>query len=127
MKDLMPKIDRDNVIEACRTWLQGNLTTQEIKDTIGTLSWAVEFLELEASMDFHANIEWVYELGLIDGISVSEQNRMILELAEENKEELEFLAKKVIDRLELDVQEFIKEADNNHYCRKLIKKETSDE
>jgi|GEM_PF-7131521 len=34
---------------------------------------------------------------------------MVLKLVEKNKEELKILAKKVIDRLEVDVQEFKKQ------------------
>lgn len=137
MRDWWSKQEREDIKRVCNRWIAGNLTVKEIKENIGTLSWAVSVLLPESEKIYthssgkvftiaHASnavdilIDDILEM---DSISDEEKDQSILELVKRNMEELQSLAKIVIAQIEIDTKEYkkqyLKEAEERGYCRKL--------
>ncbi|UCM86217.1 MAG: hypothetical protein LF885_03090 [Rickettsia endosymbiont of Culicoides impunctatus] len=125
MRDWWSKQERKDIKRVCNRWIKGNLTAKEIKKNIGTLSWAVSCLLPELEKEVYASnavdilIDDILEM---DSISNEEKDESILELVEINKEELQFLAKRVIEQIDINTQEYLewykKEAEERGFCRK---------
>ncbi|WP_341753014.1 MULTISPECIES: hypothetical protein [unclassified Candidatus Tisiphia] len=125
MRDWWSKQERKDIKRVCNRWIKGNLTAKEIKKNIGTLSWAVSCLLPELEKEVYASnavdilIDDILEM---DSISNEEKDESILELVEINKEELQFLAKRVIEQIDINTREYLewykKEAEERGFCRK---------
>ena len=125
MKKLWSKQDRQDVIDVCHKWIDGNLTAQDIKDYIGTLSWAVNVVlpRLEKGVYISSQVSiLVDDILEMDSISDEEKDQSILELLDDGyKEELQSLARKVLAQIEVNTQAYLKNAKNNGYCPGLLK------
>ncbi len=120
------KETRKRIKELCKKWGKDNLTVQEIKDTISTFDWAVSSLlpKLEngiyASNSLDILIDDILEM---DSISDEEKDQAIMELYEIDKEVLTDLAKKAVEQIEINHQEFLEEAEKRGYCPILTKEQ----
>ncbi len=127
MKYLLSKEDRQEVIELCNAWIDGNLSVEYIKSAIGYLAWAVSAILPKSedgypylSSDIDILIDDILEM---DSISDEEKDKAILELIdEEDYIELKSLAQRVIEQLEKDEEEYKKYAKEHGYCPILTDK-----
>jgi hypothetical protein len=126
MRDWWSKQEREDIKRVCNKWIKGNLTAKEIKKNIGTLSWAVSCLLPELEKEVYASnavdilIDDILEM---NSISDEEKDQAILELLDDGyEEELQSLAKRVIEQMDINTREYLewykKEAEERGFCRK---------
>jgi hypothetical protein len=124
MIDLLSKEDRKDIVALCTKWIKGDLTVQYIKDTVANFDWAVSTFIPEPEDSVHAsnslNILMLDILGM-DSISDEEKDSSIMELYERREEELKDLARRAIEQVEINHQEFLEEAEQRGYCPILTK------
>lgn len=126
MKNLWSKQRRKNIIEVCNKWIEGNLTAQEIKESIDTLDWAVDNLLPPVKAGYISSDVSILKDDILemDSITNEEKDQAILELLDDGyKEELKSLARRVIAQIQINTKEYkeqyLKEAEEGGYCRKL--------
>lgn len=125
MRDWWSKQEREDIKKVCNKWVKGNLTAKEIKKNIGTLSWAVN--------NILPRLEWGYlssqvnilvdDILEMNSIFDEEKDQAILELLDNGyEEELQSLAKRVIEQIDINTREYLewykKEAEERGFCRK---------
>jgi hypothetical protein len=121
---ILSKKDRNYYIGMCNRWINDDLTVEYIKETIRDLAWATSEIIPEANgCDIASQIDILIDDILeIDSISEIEKNQAILELIdEEDKKELQALAKRVVEQIEFDRKEYKREAKQRGYCQELSK------
>lgn len=123
---ILSKRNRKYYTEMCNRWIKDDLTVEYIKETISDLAWATSALISQAEDGYcylasEINILIDDILGM-DSISDSEKDEAILKLIdEEDKKELQVLAQRVVDQIEIDRQDYKREGEQRGYCQELSK------
>lgn len=124
MRYILSKEDRKYYIGICNRWINNDLTVEYIKKTIRDLAWATSvFIPETSGCDIVSQVDILIDdiLGM-DSISETEKNEEVLELVEMHKQEVQTLAKRVVEQIEIDIKEFKEEADKRGYCQELTKR-----
>jgi hypothetical protein len=124
MRYILSKDDRKYYIGICNRWVNNDLTLEYIKKTIRDFAWATSvFIPEMGGCDVVSQVDILIDdiLG-IDSISEVEKNEEVLELVEMHKQEIQTLAKRVIEQIKADIKEFKEEADTRGYCQELTKR-----
>ena len=120
---ILSKRNRKYYTEMCNRWIKDDLTVEYIKETIRDLAWATSELIVQTEdCDIASEIDILIDDILeMDSISDSEKDEAILELVEMRKKELQALAQRVVDQIEIDRQDYKREAEQRGYCQELSK------
>lgn len=127
MTKIWTKEQRENIYNICDNLINSKYTNLEIRQAIedgfdyavdAFISYETEDQPVFASTRISILSDDIMEM---DSITEEEKLQSIDELVEQFKPELIILAKQVKAKLKEQEEQFFKEANENQYCKKLIK------